>query len=120
MADVEIVEVFSIVNLHTELKCPIEKIISQQMLKCLLGLEIIFVSSNNDVYKHFFFFDSFCFTGLHYGLQMWAYVSQMDDDYCDRNLRLDLVFIATMFTHLFRLFAFLLIFSDFSVSSYFQ
>lgn len=38
----------------------------------------------------------------------------MDDDYCDRNLRLDLVFIATkIFTHFFRLFAFLLIFSDF-------
>lgn len=38
----------------------------------------------------------------------------MDDDYWDRNLRLDLVFNATkMFTHLFRLFAFLLIFSDF-------
>lgn len=45
---------------------------------------------------------------------MSAYVSQMDDDYCDQNLRLDLVFIATkVFTHLFRLFAFLLIFSDF-------
>lgn len=38
----------------------------------------------------------------------------MDDDYCDQNLRLDLVFIATkIFTHLFRLFAFLLIFSYF-------
>lgn len=45
---------------------------------------------------------------------MSAYVSQMDDDYCDQNRCLDLVFIATkVFTHLFRLFAFLLIFSDF-------